>query len=272
MKFWADGFYDNRKWLGLLQKTRNGKLIIGTDTLNTGLPVYTFGEQPNPWDVPFGYEILIHPNCLTGSGANTHGIKLRSDNINWKFADYGQIAYSLSGSKAAPLVSGVAGAGATEVSLLGSLNQPMIPAYLLYEGCRGRVRVIIRKTGANGSHSVIVRLGTHAKVTDINANDALINFPSLAATDGREFYVDVEFQLISAGRSTSGTPAIVTGETAALLLSTNIIPPNATTVNGVVDRSTLISTYDPMYFNFNVGSANASDTFSLIKYSLELLP
>lgn len=248
----------------------NGSLTTNGQLISTQLPIYTYGEQPNPWDVTFGTEILIHPNCLTGSGANTHGIKLRSDGINWKFADGGQTIYSLSGSKAAPLVSGVA--GGTEVSLLGSLNQPMIPAYLLYEGCRGRVRAIIRKTGANGTHSVIVRLGTHAKATDINANDSLINFPSLAATDGREFYVDVEFSVVSAGRSTSGTPTIATGETAALLLSTNIIPPNATTVNGVVDRTNLFSTYDTIYFNFNVGSANALDTFSLIKYSVELLP
>ena len=239
-------------------------------TLGNTLPVYTWGSHPYAWDVPFGTEILIHPNCLTGSGANTQGIKLRSDNTNWCFADRGQIIYSKSGSLAAPLSSGIAGSGgATEVSLYGSLNQLMLPAYLLYKDCRGRFRCKIQKTNANGTWDLLIRLGTHAAATDVNANDALMNLPTITNANLRQFWVDIEFCVVSAGCTGSGA---ATGETTAYMIVTNSLTLGGQGTALLKDRNALFSTVDPIYFNINTKNANAADTFSLIEYSLELLP
>lgn len=248
----------------------DGIVDAAGNTIDFGTPVYTFGTQPNPYAVPKYTEILIDPACLTGSGATTQGIKLRSDLVNWCFADRGQMIYANSGSVASPLTSGIAGAGATEISLLGSLNQPMLPAFLLYKGCRGRFRCKIKKSGGNGNFDVIVRLGTHVAATDIDANDALLNFPGVALTDQRTFWVSVEFCVIQAG--IDGNTAGSTGTTKAILTTTNFLTENASAVSAIADRSTLFSTTDPIYFNINTKNANASDTFALIEYSLELLP
>lgn len=246
-----------------------GLLDANGNPIYLGPNVYTWGYHPNPWDVPFGTEILIHPSCLTGSGANTQGIKLRSDNTNWCFADRGQTIYSKSGSLAAPLSSGIAGAGATEVSLYGSLNQLMLPAYLLYKGCRGRFRCKIQKTNANATWSALIRLGTHAAATDVNANDALMNLPGITNASLRQFWVDIEFYVVRAGRTGNGA---ATGETTAYLITTNSLTSGGNSTDLLKDRNALFSTIDPIYFNINIGAANASDTFSLIEYSLELLP
>lgn len=245
-----DVFYDGNNYL----------MDSDGNAISTGLPIYTHGEQPNPWDVPFGTEILIHPSCLTGYGANTSGIKLRSDGVTWRFADT-QTAYGVSGTVAAPLVTGVVGS-AGEFSLLGSLAQPMLPAYLLYKGARGVFRCKLRKSGANGAADVIVRLGVAASGSSIVSNDALINLAGgITNVDKREFWVAVEFIITAAGE---------TG--VASMIVTNYLTSNGAGTNVVTDRIATINTVTPMYFNINSKNANAADTFSLIEYSLELKP
>ena len=134
---WSEGFLEE----GFMAKLPSAAydesgnfqyLQSDTGPIGFGIPVYTFGKQPNPYSVPKYTEILIDPACLTGSGATTQGIKMRSDLVNWRFADAGQILYANSGSIATPLVSGVAAGGttSTEVSMWGSLNPMMIPAFM----------------------------------------------------------------------------------------------------------------------------------------------
>lgn len=237
----------------------NTGLVSTVDgVLGNTLPVYTWGSQPSPWDVPFGTEILIHPDCLTGYGANTCGIKFRSDTVNWRFAD-SQILYGVSGTVASPLVSGIAGSAA-EFSLLGSLAQPMIPAYMLYKGARGVFRCKIRKTNANSTFDMIVRLG-YAALPDKTTNEALINQTSVTNADKRDFWVTVEFVVKAAGPS--GT---------AKMITTNFIAQNSSATAAFNDRNTTTTTIANMYFNINSKNASASDTFSLLEYSLEMKP
>ena len=49
----------------------NGSLTTNGQLISTRLPLYTYGEQPNPWDVPEFTRIGYDPVCLTGSGATT---------------------------------------------------------------------------------------------------------------------------------------------------------------------------------------------------------
>lgn len=263
---WASKYYQNRSWLGMPYLSYSGgspASLIDPRTgsyISTSPPVYTFGSHPYPWDVKFGDEILIHPNCLTGYGANTQGIKLRSDGTNWRFADRGQLIYGTTGSVATPLVAGVVGSAA-EFSLLGSLAQPMIPANMLYVGARGVVKCQIRKTNANSTFDVIIRLGSVPIATDIYSNDALINLASVANADKRDFWAVVEFVVTAAG-----------GTGTAKAKVTNYLAPNGSATNAIVDRSSKITTIANMYLNINSKNASTSDTFSLLDYSLELLP
>jgi len=227
--------------------------------VSSQIPSYTWGYHPYPWDVPWGTEILIDPSCLTGYGSNTQGIKLRSDGTNWRFADRGQMIYGASSSIASPLVSGVAGA-AGDVSLLGSLAQPMIPAYMLYKGCRGVVKCQIRKTNANSTFELVIRLG-NTPAPDITTNQALFDLTGITNADKRDFWVEVEFVITAAG------PYGV-----ASMKVTNWLTKNGSGTDVATDRGSTTTTVAPMYLNINIKAANASDTFALTDYSLELLP
>ena len=236
----------------------NTGLVSTVDgVLGNTLPVYTWGSQPSPWDVPFGTEILIHPNCLTGYGANTHGIKLRSDLVNWRFADSGQMLYGISGSVASPLVANVAGA-VSESSIMGALAKPMIPAFMLYKGCRGIFKAKVRKNGANSTYSLIARLGVSVSAV---GNEALFNQINIANTDKKDYWIVVEFYITDAGPNGVASMTV-----------TNVLTPNGTAVDAIRDRTSSISTIAPVYFDVNISAASASDTFSLIAYDLELKP
>ncbi len=272
MEFWTDGFYDNRKGLGLLQKTRNGKLIVATDTLNTGLPIYIYGEQPNPWSVPKFTKIGYDPACLTGSGATTLAIEMQSDLVNWRFAGAGQVLYSNSGTVAAPLVTGVAGAGgSTESNMWGSLKPMMIPAFMNYEGARYRFRCTLQKTGAVGAASIVIRFGRQIPGGSITDNDKVFEVAgAITNVTGRQYQVDVEFKVTSQGVSASA--AAGTGERdIATFITKNYMTPNAGGTSAVADKGLYFSTKDINYFNINV-IGSVGDTFSMIEYSLQALP
>jgi len=154
-----------------------GSLKYGDNTISTQLPIYTYGEQPNPWDVPKFAKIGYDPKCLTGSGATTLPIEMVSDLVNWRFSSPGQILYSKSGTVAYPLVSGVAAGGTIfmEVSMWGSLNPIMIPANMLYNGFRGRLQCTLIKTGTTGTWEIWIRIGSTLPGGSIIANDQLFS-------------------------------------------------------------------------------------------------
>lgn len=239
--------------------------------INFGLPVYTNGYEPNPWDVPKYTEILTDPSCLTGSGANTQGIKRRADGNVWQFADGGQILYSKSGTVASPLVSGVAAGGttSTEVSMWGSLSPIMIPAFMMYKGFRGRLKCSVIKTGATGTWQVWIRLGKTAPGGSITQNDQLF-FPLVpyANASNRQVTIDVEFVITSAGVSATGA---ITGETLCAYTTKMYMQPNGEGTNAILDKGTYTSTVDDNYVNINI-RGSTGDTFSLLDYSFTALP
>lgn len=243
-----------------------GCMKYGDSTISTQIPVYTWGYHPNPWDVPFGTEILIHPSCLTGSGANTQGIKLRSDNTNWLFADSGQILYSKSGTIAAPLVSGVAGNGASEVSMWGSLNPIMIPGLMLYKNVRCRLMCTLIKTGANATWEAWIRFGDTAPGGSISQNDQIHVVSSLTNATGRQYQIDTTFIYTSAGIASAGA-----GETAAAVTTKMYITPNGQQTGAVADKTGHSTTVSPSYANINI-KGNAADTFSLLDYTFIAMP
>jgi len=240
------------------------------NTIDFGLPVYTYGQQPNPYAVPKYTEILIDPACLTGSGATTQGIKLRSDLVNWRFADAGQVLYANSGSIATPLVSGVA-AGAfttTEVSMWGSLNPIMIPAFMLYKGFRGRLKCTLIKSGTTAGWEIWIRIGKTPISGGVAANDQLFLVQSLANANNGQYQVDVEFAITSAGVSVNGALA---GETTCGFTTKLRMTPNLNITGMVVDKGALMSTVDDAIVNINI-RGTTGDTFSLLDYNFTAFP
>lgn len=251
--------------------TYNGGNLYDSNgvAIDFSTPKYTYGDQPNPWDVPDYTEILLDPSCLTGSGAQTQGIKMRTDGTNWQFADAGQILYSKTGSLASPLVSGVAGAAASaETNMWGSLNPIMIPAYMMYKDFRGRLKCTLRKTNANAVWQIWIRIGKTAPGGSVTQNDQLFVITSLTNADNRQYQVDCEFTLTSAGVSVSGA---IAGETTCTYITKMSLQPNAGGTDIVKDKGALMSTVDDVYININV-IGSTSDTFSLIDYTFIAMP
>ncbi len=241
-----------------------------TGPIGFGIPVYTYGQQPNPYAVPKYTEILIDPACLTGSGATTQGIKMRSDLVNWRFADAGQILYANSGSIATPLVSGVA-AGAlttTEVSMWGSLNPIMIPAFMLYKNFRGRLKCTLIKSGTTAGWEIWIRIGKTPISGGVAANDQLFLVQSLANANNGQYQVDVEFVITSAGASVFGA---LPGDTTCGFTTKFRMTPNLNITGMVVDKGTQMATDADTIVNINV-RGTTGDTFSLLDYNFTAYP
>lgn len=243
------------------------------NTIDFGIPVYTYGQQPNPGDVPEFTRIGYDPVCLTGSGATTLPIEMVSDLVNWRFASPGQVLYSKSGTIASPLVSGVAAGAttATEVSMWGSLNPIMIPANMLYKGFRGRLQCTLIKTGTTGTWEIWIRIGSTLPGGSITANDQLFIATGLTNTTGRQYQVDVSFVVTSTGRSSGGSA--VAGETIAAFVPKMTLAPNTsvTSVEGAADKGAKMDTFADAYININT-RGSTGDTFSLLDYTFTASP
>lgn len=243
------------------------------NSINFGLPVYTYGEQPNPCDVPKFTKVGYDPACLTGSGATTLPIEMVSDLVNWRFSSPGQVLYSKSGTVASPLVSGVAAGAttATEVSMWGSLNPIMIPANMLYNGFRGRLQCTLIKTGTTGTWEIWIRIGSTLPGGSIIANDQLFIASSLTNTTGRQYQVDVSFVVTSTGRSSGGSA--VAGETIAAFVTKMTLAPNTSVVSasGAADKGAKLDTFADAYININA-RGSTGDTFSLLDYTFTASP
>lgn len=249
----------------------DGIVDAAGNTIDFGTPVYTYGYEPNPADVPKYTEILIDPSCLTGSGATPLGIKRQSDNKVWRFADTGQILYSNSGTVATPLVSGVTPAAASaETNMWGSLNPIMIPAYMLYEGFRGRLKATFIKTGATATWEVWARIGRQTPGNSITANDQLFIIGNINNTSGKQFQLDVEFTITTAGVSSAGSAI---GDTVCKFVTKNWILPNTPTgiSAAISDKGTYMSTDKDAYVNLNI-KGTSGDTFALLDYTFIAMP
>jgi len=246
----------------------DGIVDAAGNTIDFGIPVYTYGQQPNPWDVPEFTRIGYDPVCLTGSGATTLPIEMVSDLVNWRFASPGQVLYSKSGTIASPLVSGVAGTAA-EANMWGSLNPIMIPANMLYRGFRGRLQCTLIKTGATGTWEVWIRIGKTAPGGSVIANDQLLFATGLTNATGRQYQVDVSFVVTSTGRSTGGTA--VAGETIAAFVTKMTLTPNAGGTSVAVDKGGVLDTFADTYININT-KGSVGDSFSMLDYTFTASP
>lgn len=243
------------------------RLDAAAGMLNFGIPLYTFGSHPQPWEVPFNTKAFFHPNMLEGSNPVTAGIEVISDGKNWKPAGRGQLLYSASGNAAAPLVSGLAGNGSTEVNMYGgSINPMTIPDNLPYKGCRFRFQAVLQKTGANAAWEIYCKVGTDSSYI---GNDSFFALANITNASGRAFWVDTEFTVTSAGDY--GASPSLGGSTAAKLTSKNWLKRNDNATNPLLDNSNRFSTIAKNYIHINI-KGNAADTFALIDYSLEWLP
>lgn len=267
MQNFINDFFENRSWLGIAQYNSSA-LRAGNNVISMGLPVYTYGEQPNPWDVDKFTRIGYDPACLTGSGATTLPIEMVSDLVNWRFSSPAQVLYSKSGTIASPLVSGVAGTGA-EANMWGSLNPIMIPANMMYKGFRGRLQCTIIKTGTTGTWEIWIRLGKTAPGGSVIANDQLLFATGLTNATGRQHQVDVSFVVTSTGRSAGGTA--VAGETIAAFVTKMTLTPNAGGTSVAADKGGVLDTFADAYININT-KGSVGDTFSLLDYTLTVSP
>lgn len=246
----------------------DGIVDAAGNTIAFGIPVYTYGQQPNPGDVPEFTKIGYDPVCLTGSGATTLPIEMVSDLVNWRFSSPGQVLYSKSGTVASPLVSGVAGTAA-EAGMWGSLNPIMIPANMIYKGFRGRLQCTLIKTGATGTWEIWIRLGKTAPGGSVVANDQLLFATGLTNATGRQYQVDVSFVVTSTGRSTGGTA--VAGETIAAFVTKMTLTPNAGGASVAADKGGVLDTFADAYININT-KGSVGDTFSLLDYTFTASP
>ncbi|MBV6447083.1 hypothetical protein [Nitrosomonas sp.] len=232
-----------------------------------GPSIYTYGSHPQPWDVPFNTKAVFHPNMLDGSNPVTTGIEVISDSYNWKPSGRGQLLYSSGSTAAAPLVSGLAGNGSTEVNMYGgSLNPMTIPANLPYKGCRFRFQAALVKTGGTASWDIYCRVGTSSTYTN---NDSFFALTGVNLASGRTFWVDTEFTVTSVGDY--GANPSLGGSTAAKFTTKNWLTRNGQGTSPLLDQSTIFSTIAKNYIHINI-KGNAADTFALIDYSLEWLP
>lgn len=257
-------------------RARNPELFLDTNSnlvdmygniISTSPPIYTYGSHPAAWNVPLNTKIFFHPNMLLGSNATTSGIEVISDQINWKPAGRGQILYSGSGSVTTPLVSGLAGNGGTEVNMYGgSLSAMTIPANLLYKGCRLRLQALVQKTGSTATWDLYCKIGISSTYT---ANDVAFGLATITNASGRQFWVDTELIVTTAG-DYAANPSLG-GSTAAKFTPKNWLTRNSSATSPIADQGNQFSTIAQNYIHINI-KGTSPDTFSLIDYSLEWLP
>ena len=261
MASWLDGFYDNRKWLGLVQRDPNGKLVISNTSINiTKPPTYTIGQQPYPWDVPVGTRIYIDSACLTGYGAILRPIELITDGEVW--LPYGeQVLYSAYGSYAIPVATDTQPATPVERVFFGANSWHRIPSLLMYAGLGVRVRGALFKTGADGNSSQLrLRLGQ----TSSGASGDAIALASTSATASHEIYCDSTVRINALGDLTVAqftTPGLAK-------LYTSQTP----TSNAAADRKTGFSTTQDNFVTISTSTPAAGAVVNLLNFSISLVP
>lgn len=155
------------------------------------------------------------------------------------------------GSVANPIAS-MTGVTSGIFSIPGGM--PTIPSALLDQGDSIFVRGRVFKTGANATANMVVRLGTAG-----TASDSDIYSVAFDNTSTRVISLDGVIHVYSSS---------VVGAGAATNRGTDAIQ----TSIGATDYTTNINTAAAMYVHFAIGSANTSDTFSLLGYSISVVP
>ena len=135
---------------------------------------------------------------------------------------------------------------------------PTIPAGLITPYSQVFIRAFCKRTNANATAQFEARIGTLN-----SSSDNLALRVSLNATDNHVGRLDGPVLIgdFSGGKATQ-------------FISNGVIVPQSSTGAGssYADRTTNFDTSAQMYVNFGVGSANASDSFSLHGYAVYLEP
>ena len=261
MASWLDGFYDNRKWLGLVQRNPDGKLVISNNSINiTKPPTYIIGEQPYPWDVPVGTRIYIDPACLTGYGATSRPIELITDGEVW--LPYGeQILYSAYGSYAVPVATDTQPATPAERVFFGANSWHRIPYRLMYLGLGIRTRFEGFKTGADANITFFrSRLGQ----TSSGASGDTIIGPGTSATALSHIICDATARINVLGGLTTAqftTPGVSKLQTS-----------NTLSADSAADRKTGFSTTQDNFVTISTNTSAAGAVANLLNFSISLVP
>lgn len=163
----------------------------------------------------------------------------------------GAFVLRTSGGSVATPVATITGATSGIFSLPGGM--PPIPAALLTAGASIVVRARCRKNGANGTASLVVRLGTAGTASD---SDVL----SVAFDNTSSRVISVDANVSVASSSVVGVGAATNRGSDAIQTSV-----------AAADWTTNINTAAAMYMHFAISAANSSDSFGLINYSLQIL-
>lgn len=261
MASWLDGFYDNRKWLGLVQRNPDGKLVISNNSINiTKPPTYIIGEQPYPWDVPVGTRIYIDPACLTGYGATSRPIELITDGEVW--LPYGeQILYSAYGSYAVPVATDTQPATPAERVVFGANSWHRIPYLLMYLGLGVRTKGTLFKTGADANSSQLrIRLGK----TSSGASGDVIAIGATNATALHAISCDSTARINVLGGLTTAqftTPGV-----------SKLFTSNTPAADSAVDRKSGFSTTQDNFVTFSTFTGATGAVANLLNFSISLVP
>jgi hypothetical protein len=176
------------------------------------------------------------------------GTLFRSDGTAWRPLNGRALLYQRAGSIASP-ISTLSGVTSGTFTLPAAMT---IPAGLIPTHGTLLIRARVQRTGANATASFNVRLGTAG-----TTSDSILTAPPMAATTLLICPVD--------------TMAFFgTGTTSCV--SNSSLPwngANNTTAN-YADKSANINTASAMQVTLDISAANASDSFALHAYSLEL--
>lgn len=208
----------------------------GTTITIADYAAHTFATLPDPTTVQAGVPYYVSDIGIGGS-------QWYSDGAKWVPFGGSVVIASDSGTLAAPLDTKT---GATEYTFSPTIT---FPAGLLDPGVsKVRAEFVVVRAGTNGTALLRMYFGK-------TAADWVFGL-YLAATDGQTARYMVDFYPNDGG-----------------LFTTNWAAAGLLTTNSTIDRTNAdFDTTAAQILNFQIGSANALDTFKLISYQVTVFP
>lgn len=209
-----------------------------------GVPAMTLATMKALTGVHTGDEVLV-----TDVGINGGSVWLYNG-TKWSPVGGEVIFARQSGSPTAPVAS-FTGAVSGQFTVPG--GNPTFPANLLSIGSLVRVDVIFIKSGTAGGWATAVSMGT------TGTSDCSIMAISTSTATNINQWVFSEAQVVSN----------------SVYMRTNYATPNSLASSGAVGLGTCTFDFNPAspeIIAFSVNSANASDTFQLISFTITVFP
>lgn len=243
-------FFENRGWLGLVQRNSATGAFQSGGVDITGIPSYTFAGMPLATEAAVGSIIRIPASEFTHTSIPAWGMYLMTNGLIWLPAFGGQVLAEEWGSLAAPLAS-----HDTDAETLFTLpgGTPNAPAGLILPGMGIEILAVFRDTGTHSAGGAInCRMGTSVPS---GTNNTVVGFASGAA--GTSFDVRISNEV----RVSSPTKAVYDNFT-----STN----GAAAATRVYDVTSTFGSAYAHNFSFSRAHAGASDSTALTGYRIRL--